>query len=85
MEDSVIEEVVEIFYPDNKSIKEIIELFGKIVDSLFEDNIFNYGRLVVIERFANRIIERSHHLDTIALSALLKDHTKCAREKINNV
>jgi|GWRWMinimDraft_6_1066014.scaffolds.fasta_scaffold24084_2 hypothetical protein len=81
MDDDLYEELVELFFPDNKTVNEIIELFEKVLDALFSDNIFNFGRLTAIERFASRIIERSLHLDTISLSSSLKESIKSARSK----
>jgi hypothetical protein len=71
-----IENIVDSFLPENKDINQIIELFDAVVESSYEDSIYNRGRFIVLEKFTLRIIERSTHVNTVLLSAILKDRIK---------
>ena len=73
MDESLIENAVDRFNPENKTIEEVIELYDAILDSVFADNIFNQGRFIVLEKFALRIVERSTHIDGTLLTKTLKD------------
>ena len=81
MEESLIENAVDLFQPENKNIHQIIEHFDGVVDSIFSDNTFNRGRFVVLGRFCDRIIERSKHIDTTLLTKLLKDRINSLRAR----
>jgi abortive infection bacteriophage resistance protein len=48
MDNESFEELVERFYLDNKNRNTIVELFERVLDALFSDNIFNIGRLITI-------------------------------------
>jgi hypothetical protein len=71
-----IEDIVDSFSPENKDIDQILELFDAVLDSLYVDSIYNRGRFIVLEKFTSRIIERSTHVNTVLLAAILKDRIK---------
>jgi len=71
--ESYIESTVDLIEINNKTFDQIVNIFERVLDSIFEDKIYNHGRFIVIEKFAARIVERSTHLNTDILSITLND------------
>jgi hypothetical protein len=64
--------VVGELHLSEKNFSEIVEIFSNILNSLFKDNNYSFGRLVVVEAFARDIVRRSKHIDAKLLYQVLK-------------
>jgi len=85
MEEIIIEGLVDFFDVENKSAQEVLEIFQRVMNMVFKDNIINQKRLLALEKLASYFVKRASYYDSFLLSTMLTYRIDMARVGANLV
>ena len=79
---SLINEAVYLLHIENQTFEELVETFDNIVDNVFEDGIYDWGRFLALETFATILANRAIHVNRDLLYSAFNQRINSERNAV---